>query len=202
MDAAVRDAFDQLVETLRDAGHSLEPVSLPVLNEAMELGPRTIGIAESGSIIETRFADVLGEHPELADAVTQSKQVSGPTLARAYHRVAEFRSYLRRAFGRYDLLLTPTLPCRVPDGSNAYLEQEIEVGGVSETRTEALTRFVNPWNLAAVPCGTQPVDTDHEGGPISMQFIGPSFSEWKLLDIMQYVEGLVGGPWDTVPLPQ
>jgi hypothetical protein len=35
-----------------------------------------------------------------------------------------------------------------------------------------------------------------------MQFIGPSFSEWKLLDIMQYVEGLVGGPWDTVPLPQ
>ncbi len=36
---------------------------------------------------------------------------------------------------------------------------------------------------------------------ISMQFIGPQFSEWKLLDIMQYLEGLLGGPWDTAVPP-
>lgn len=198
MDAEVREMFDRVVERLRDAGHRVDPVSLPILRESMELGPRTIGIVESGSIIEDTLLDVLKDIPELVDAVTRSKEISGPKMARTYHRVAVLRSEVRRTFSEYDVLLTPTLPCRVPDGSAAHLEEEIDVGGVVETRTSALTRLVNPWNLAAVPCGSQPVGRDSDGAPISMQLIGPQFSEWKLLDIMEYLEGLLGGPWDTV----
>lgn len=198
MDQEVRAVFDGIVKKLRVSGHEVEPVSLPILSESMELGPQTIGIGESGSIIEEGLNHVLGDIPELAEAVARSKEISGPTMARAYHRVAELRSQVRRTFADYDVLLTPTLPCRVPDGSAAHLEEDINVGGVVETRTSALTRLVNPWNLAAVPCGSQPVDRDSGGAPISMQFIGPQFSEWKLLDIMEYLEGLLGGPWDTV----
>ena len=198
MDPEVRRVFDDVIEELRAAGHRVDAVSVPVLRESMDLGPRTIGIAESGSIIEDSLLDVLGDIPELVAAVEASKQISGPMLARTYHRVAVFRSEVRRTFADYNVLLTPTLPCRVPDGSAADVEVDIEVGGAFETRTSALTRLVNPWNLAAVPCGTLPVGRDSDGAPISMQVIGPQFSEWKLLDIMQYLERLLGGPWDTV----
>ena len=199
MDPEVRGAFDETLEKLRSAGHRVERVSVPMLRESMELGPRTIGTVESGCIIEDSLIDVVGDIPELAAAVIRAKAVSAPTLARTYHRVALLRSEVRRVFAGHDVLMTPTLPCRVPDAEAAHVEAHIEVGGVTEARTSALTRLVNPWNLAAVPCGSQPIGRDSGGGPISMQVIGPQFSEWKVLDVMQHLENLLGGPWDTVP---
>jgi aspartyl-tRNA(Asn)/glutamyl-tRNA(Gln) amidotransferase subunit A len=198
MDPEVRQVFDGVMDRLRAEGHRVDAVSIPMLRESMDLGPRTIGIVESGSIIEDNLLDALGDIPELVEAVERSKQISGPTMARTYHRVEVFRSAVQRTFAEYDVLMTPTLPCRVPDGSAAHLEADIEVGGAVETRTSALTRLVNPWNLAAVPAGSQPVGRDSDDAPVSMQIIGPQFSEWKLLDIMQHLEGLLGGPWDTV----
>lgn len=201
IDPEVGDVFGGVIELLREAGHQVDRVSLPTLRESMDLGPATIGIVESGAIIEDTLRDVVGEKPELLDSVTRSKAISGPTTARAYHRVAVLRSEVRRAFADYDIMLTPTLPCRVPDGSASHLEAEIEVGGLVETRTSALTRLVNPWNLAAVPAGSQPVGRDSGGAPISAQLIGPPFSEWVLLGVMEFIENLLGGPWDTVAPP-
>jgi aspartyl-tRNA(Asn)/glutamyl-tRNA(Gln) amidotransferase subunit A len=201
IDAEVAETFDRVLELMRNAGHHVESVSLPILRESMELGPRTIGLVESGAIIEDSLLDVLGDVPELVEAVKRSKEYSGPTMARTYHRVAVLRSELRGLFTGYDLLMTPTLPCRIPHGSAAHLEAEIEVGGVVETRTTALTRLVNPWNLAAVPAGSQPVGSDSGGGPISVQIIGSPFSDWKLLDVMEFLEASLGGPWDTVAPP-
>lgn len=201
IDDEVAAAFDRMVTTLRDAGHHVERASLPILRESMTLGPDTIGLVESGALIEDELFDVLGKIPELVEAVRRSKEVSGPTMARAYRRVAILRSHLRRLFESYDVLLTPTLPCRVPGGAAPHLEVEIEVGGAVETRTAALTRLVNPWNLAAVPAGSLPVGSDSDGGPISTQVVGPPFSEWKLLDLMESIEGSLGGPWDTAAPP-
>lgn len=197
IDDEVAEALQSVVKMLRGAGHEVERVSVPT-RDSMQLGPATIGIVESGSIIEDTLLDVLGDVPELVDAVKRSKEISGPTMARTYHRVAQFRSELRKIFAEYDLLITPTLPCRVPDGSADHLEADIEVGGAVETRTSALTRLVNPWNLAAAPAGSQPIARDSGGAPISLQIIGPPFSEWKILDVMEFIEGALGGPWDTV----
>ena len=201
IDEEVAEAFDTVADLLRSAGHRLEGISVPMLAESMELGPRTIGIAESGALLEAELAEAMGSVPGLAGAIEQSKTISGPELARAYHRVAMLRSELRRVFAGYDMLLTPTLPCRVPDGSDAHLEATIEVGGATETRTSALTRLVNPWNLAAVPAGSQPVARDPGGAPISVQVIGPPFSDWRVLDVMELIETSTGGPWDTVGPP-
>lgn len=201
VDIEVAAAFERVVDRLRAAGHEVEEVSLPPLREAMELGPATIGIAESGAIIADVLAPVLDDRPELAELVRRSQEVSGPALARAYHQVNALRAEIRRLFSHHDVLLTPTLPCRVPDGSAPHLETEIEVGGALETRTSALTRLVNPWNLAGCPAGTVPIGRDDGGGPISLQVVGPAFSDWQVLDVMEWVEASLGGPWDTVPPP-
>jgi aspartyl-tRNA(Asn)/glutamyl-tRNA(Gln) amidotransferase subunit A len=198
IDAEVAEAFDRVVGMMGDAGHHVERVSLPILRESMELGPGTIGPAESGAVLEDMFGAVLAEVPELNEAVKRSNAFSGPTLARTNHRVAILRSHVRQLFNGYDVLLTPTLPCRIPDGSAPHREAEIEVGGAVETRTSALTRLVNPWNVAACPAGSLPVGRDSGGGPISVQIIGPQFSDWKLLDVMEFIESSLGGPWDSV----
>jgi aspartyl-tRNA(Asn)/glutamyl-tRNA(Gln) amidotransferase subunit A len=197
LDGEVARAFANVASMLRDAGHMVESVSLPILRESMGLGPPIIGLVESGAVIEDELGDALGSVPQLGQHVVRAKGITGVTLARAYHRVALLRSTVRRVLGDFDVLLTPTLPCRVPDDSGSDQEAEIVVGGQVETRTSALTRLVNPWNLAALPAGSLSIDTDSDGGPISLQVIGPPFSEWKLLDVMQLIESSLGGPWDT-----
>lgn len=198
VDPEVAAVFDGVVGLLRSAGHQVARLSLPILRESMELGPATLGIVESGAILEDVLPDVVAHRPELLDAVTQAKAIPGPSLARAYHRVEVLKGEVRRAFSEHDLLLTPTLPCKVPDGSAAHQEAHIEVNGALETRTSALTRLVNPWNLAAVPASSLPAGRDSAGGPISVQLIGPAFSDWLILDVMQFLEDELGGPWDTV----
>jgi aspartyl-tRNA(Asn)/glutamyl-tRNA(Gln) amidotransferase subunit A len=201
IDGEVGEAFESVLDILRDAGHRVDRVSMPMLREAMELGPRTIGLIESGAIMEDRFVDVMADVPELMEAVARSKEFSGPTLARANHRIALLRSEVRQVFNTYDLLLTPTLPCSIPDDSASDREAQIEVGGAVESRTSALTRLVNPWNLAALPAGSLPIRRDGRGAPISLQVIGPQFSDWKVLDVMQFIETSLGGPWDTAAPP-
>ena len=197
VDVEVRAALDGMVALLRDAGHLVEPVSVPLIREAMDLGPRTIGIVESAAGFEDAFPASL-EAPELQALLDASRAIPAARLARAYHRVAIFRAGLDRLFETFDFFLSPTLPCRIPDGSADHLEAEIEVGGGVETRTSALTRLVNPWNLAALPASSQPVALDPEGGPISVQLVGPAFSDWRMLDLMEFIEAATGGPWDTV----
>lgn len=197
MDLEVRNELDRATALLRDAGHRVEPVSVPLLDEAMELGPRVIGIVESAAGVEDRFPTAL-KASELRALLAASRAISATRLARAYHRVAVLRANLNHVFTSFDFLLTPTLPCQVPEGGSDHREANILVGGMSETRTSALTRLVNPWNLAGLPAGSQPVARDSGGGPISMQFVGPTFSDWRLLDLMEFVESATGGPWDTV----
>jgi aspartyl-tRNA(Asn)/glutamyl-tRNA(Gln) amidotransferase subunit A len=201
MDPEVRAGFEGVIDRLRAAGHGVEPVSLPILLESMQLGPQILGIVESGSIIEESLMEFAGSDPELRQAVTRAQQISGLTTARSYHRVAVLRSKLRQTFEEVDFLLTPTLPCRVPDGSTPDVEVELDVGGATETRTSALTRLVNPWNLASLPAGTLPIARDDGGAAVSLQVVGPSFSDWKILDVMEFVEDALGGPWDTVSPP-
>jgi Asp-tRNA(Asn)/Glu-tRNA(Gln) amidotransferase A subunit family amidase len=189
VDVEVRAAIDGLVGLLRDAGHLIEPVSVPLIRESMDLGPRTIGVVESAAGFEDAFPASL-EAPELQPLLEASRAIPAARLARAYHRVAIFRAGLDRLFETFDFFL--------PDGSADHLEAEIKVGDGVETRTSALTRLVNPWNLATLPASSQPVALDPDGGPISVQLVGPAFSDWRMLDLMEFIEAATGGPWDTV----
>ena len=195
IDAEVRAAFEGVVEILRDSHASVDVVSIPMIDESMELGPWTIGIVESVAGMEDAFGEGVMELPGFPAAVEAASRVPATRLARAYHRVALLRAALREVFEGVDVLVSPTLPCRIPLFEGSDREADIEVGGVVEERTAALTRFVNPWNLAAVPAGSVPIARDSRGGPISLQVIGPWFSKHLVLDVMEQVEKALGGPW-------
>jgi aspartyl-tRNA(Asn)/glutamyl-tRNA(Gln) amidotransferase subunit A len=197
LDAEVRAAFGDVVTMIRDSGHLVETVTVPRLGEVMELGPATIGVVEWVAGLADAFPSAL-EAPAVRPLVDAANAIPATALARAYHRIAGFRAGVRRVFDNYDLLLTPTLPCRIPDASDGHIEADIEVGGVIESRTSALTRLVNPWNLSGSPAGTVPVARDAEGAPISVQVVGRAFADLAVLSLMEFIEASVGGPWDTV----
>lgn len=200
IDPDVRTVFENVLAGLSESGHHVGTVSIPGIDSAMELGPRIVGVVEVVANIEDDYPAAL-EAQEFAPLVEAAKRIPASGLARAYHRIAEFGAAVERVLTEFDVLMTPTLPCRVPSGDGVAEEAAIEVNGVNEARTTALTRFVNPWNLAGVPAGSLPVGRDSQGGPISVQVIGPAFGDWKVLDVMAFIEGSVGGSWDTVAPP-
>jgi aspartyl-tRNA(Asn)/glutamyl-tRNA(Gln) amidotransferase subunit A len=95
------------------------------------------------------------------------------------------------------VLVTPTLACRVPPTGT----DPIEVDGVEEAVTPALTRLTNPWNLAGVPAGSVPAGTDGGGAPVGIQVVGPWFADRRVLSLMAEVERLSGGPWRAAAPP-
>lgn len=197
MDAEIEDAFRDLLKRLQSKGLVVTDVSMPLINAAMDVGPRTLGIAESSARLEDEFGSELQHLHAVRDRVGRAQDISSIQVVRAYHTVAAFRAQLREVYERVDVLLMPTFPCRVPEAEGSDKEAEIQVGKSTEQRTAALTRFVNPWNLAALPAGTLPIARDSANGPISVQVIGRPFADWAILDCMEMIEQEVGGPWPT-----
>lgn len=203
LDPEVRQAWTRTIDALTAEGFITVDVSLPDMVHVSIEGPRVLGIAESTARIEDTFA----AHPEMRvpDNIEQiyerARALPSTEVARTYALSQRFSADVNTMFGEVDVLVLPTLPGRVPAADDPFNEVDVIVGGVTEQRVRLLTRLVNPWNFSRVPAGTLPVARDSDGGPISMQVVGPWFSEDLVLDVMEQIETLSGGPWDTTPPP-
>jgi len=101
---------------------------------------------------------------------------------------------LARVFDRIDVLVTPTLPCRIPPVG----VDPVVVDGHRERVISAMTRGTNSWNLVGVPAGSVPAGVDGDGGPVGMQVVGPWHGEATVLRAMALIEELCGGPWPPI----
>ena len=66
--------------------------------------------------LSARFGDLVNTLPELIDppllaAIKRFREMSVDTYTRLLRRQFEFRDTFRQFFDRYDLLLTPMMPC-------------------------------------------------------------------------------------------
>lgn len=201
LDPEVSEMFTSVIKLLSENGHRVERTSLPLLSESMRIGPPIVGLVESAAILQSHFA-IRGEMPPAAeDLIRRSEAVTGMDYARANDVVARLRLQVETTLQTFDMLILPTLPCRVPSSKDQNQEVDVEVGGILEPRTSALTRLVNPWNLAAVPAGSLPISVDSDGGAMSLQVVGAPFADGFVLDVMEYLERAFGGPWDTATSP-
>jgi aspartyl-tRNA(Asn)/glutamyl-tRNA(Gln) amidotransferase subunit A len=203
LDDEVRSAWRSTLTALEAQGAALVSVSLDRMEHTSVEGPRVLGIAESAGIIEDIYrADPSLKVPDNVQSLFDAaSRLSGSEVARTYALSTTFRADVRRMFESIDVLVLPTLPCRIPSSDHPNVEVDIEVGGVIEPRVRALTRLVNPWNFSGVPAGTVPVGRDSGGAPIGMQVVGPWYQEHTVLGVMGDIETIAGGPWDTEPAP-
>lgn len=184
MDEQVRAAWQETLEALRGAGTIIIDVDLPSLRGANIANGRILA-AEAALVHGERLAahpDRLW--PDVRSRLEGGRDLAATALAEAHHHGARLRAELRRAFGRVDALITPTLPCTTPTVGT----DPITVGGEPEPVVAAMTRFTNPWNLAGVPAGSVPVGTDDRGAPMGVQVIGSWFADRTVLAVMAEIE--------------
>lgn len=131
--------------------------------------------------------DGFGLQPKLR--ILMGMYVSGEQYEKQYYeRALKARTLIRndfqRAFEGVDAILAPTTP------STAFGMGELYGDSVSMQYADFLTV---PANHAGIPALSLPAGLDGAGLPIGVQFMGPDFSEQRLLRIGRAYERLTEG---------
>ena len=189
IDAMVRRRCDETVATLRALGAEVQPVSLPSMRPAARANSVVLMIEALATHGARLAAGEQGWWPDLLERFARGRLL-GPEDLRAAEQVRErLRAELDTAFHQVDVLVLPTLPCLPPFRGATT----VEVDGVADTVTPAMTRLTNPFNLAGVPAGSVPARRD-DAVPIGIQVVGPWDGEETVLGVMRLVEEAGGGP--------
>ncbi|WP_168221071.1 amidase [Actinomadura sp. WMMA1423] len=184
IDPGVAAAVEQALAAVRDLGGRVVEVEIPHGWAAVAAG-LTIILAESADYHRERRGPGL-EELFGADARAMLGLADG-IPAGAYVRAQRVRQALRgealAALAGADLLVTPTMPCVAPRADEVG-DGMVPVGGKEVPMGEAHLRYNVLANLAALPCGTQPLGADHRGLPIGLQWVAAPGRDGALLSAM------------------
>jgi aspartyl-tRNA(Asn)/glutamyl-tRNA(Gln) amidotransferase subunit A len=111
--------------------------------------------------------------PSLVPLLEAAKALSATDVVQATMERAAFTETLRRFFGRYDLLLTPTLP--VP----AFAAGEDAPPGAPSILSWGA--FTYPFNLTMQPAATVPCGFTRDGLPVGLQIVGRRLADGVVL---------------------
>ncbi|MHA1838829.1 MAG: Asp-tRNA(Asn)/Glu-tRNA(Gln) amidotransferase subunit GatA [Candidatus Ranarchaeia archaeon] len=212
---AVLDASERLTEL----GHIVEETSLPYLDAALP-AYYIIAMSEASSNL-ARFdgvrygpadPEVAGnpnpiyrEHIEryrrkyFGDEVKRRILIGSHTLSAGYYnqyymKALKVRRLITNAFHTvfkdFDAVIGPTMP------DVAFRLNERVTDPIAMYLTDIFTVPVNLAGLPAlsIPCGF------HQGLPIGLQIIGPSFSDFKLLTLAEQFQGITSYHRQRPPL--
>ncbi len=178
LDDAVATGLEDMGRVLQDLGANLETVPFE-LKDIVDETRQAIHMAEFGALHRERFR----EEPEGYGAdVRATLQRRTDISADAYVLATQRRQQLRRAFDELlqevDALLIPSSPCVAPlieDGTSSINGKIVNFGEVGVPMRQ-------PINVVGLPSLAVPMGFA-DGLPISVQIIGPAWSEGKLIRI-------------------
>ncbi len=198
-------AIADLKERLADSGCRIIEVSLPNARHAIatyytiadaeassnlarfdgvKFGHRTAGASNLAEMYTTTRSEGFGA--EVKRRIMLGTYVLSSGYYDAYYRKAQqvrrlISQDFERAFQQTDLLLSPSTP------TTAFKLGEKVDDPLAMYLSDIFTVSVN---LAGIPAISVPYGRDGEGLPIGVQFIGPRFSEYQLLEVASQVEQL------------
>jgi aspartyl-tRNA(Asn)/glutamyl-tRNA(Gln) amidotransferase subunit A len=179
-DAPVGRVIAAAVDKLRPIFPSLEEVSW-VCPDPLEFH-RAIFFGGMSS----RLGDLVDTSPELIDPpllalVKHFREMNADTYTRLLREQAAFRETLRLFFERYDLLLTPTMPCVAWD-----VEQSMPPG------RDNVLYFTRPFNHTGQPAASIPCGLAEDGLPVGLQVITPLGEDARLSGALRVMEAALG----------
>ena len=142
-----------------------------------------------------RLGDAVDSTPDLIDppllaAIRTFRATTTDCFTRLLRRRQQYRETVRRFFERYDILITPTLPCTAWD---------IDRGSPpGHEDASAWSYFTYSFNLTGQPAGSLPCGLNAEGLPIGMQLAAPLCGEARLVGAMRAAEAVLGSAF---PVP-
>jgi aspartyl-tRNA(Asn)/glutamyl-tRNA(Gln) amidotransferase subunit A len=196
LEVEVRANFDSAVEVLRGAGAIVEDARVPAIGYAIAIYYIVANAEASANL--SRFDGIRyghrSEHARTLDEVYRDSRGEGfgaevkrrimlGTFALSsgyydayYGRAQRVRARLRaefaQAFGRFDFLITPTTPeAAFPIGAKTDDPLSMYLSDI----------FTAPANLVGIPAVAVPSGFNRDGLPLSLQIMGPHFSEAAIL---------------------
>jgi len=114
--------------------------------------------------------------PGLVTLIKQIDSIKAYDCGHALMKRASLWDVMHKFFQRYDLLVTPTM------GITAFAvgaDYPTEIDGKPVTRGRLSLTY--PFNLTGLPAATVPCGFTSEGLPVSLQIVGPRFSDASVL---------------------
>jgi aspartyl-tRNA(Asn)/glutamyl-tRNA(Gln) amidotransferase subunit A len=184
VDVEVEHAFSEAMGVFRDLGATVETISFPSGKRLMELFSSIAGpeFAEFHRPFFEKKPEAYGaevrERLELSFKVTVDEYVRGLREREIFRRqVADF-------FRGIDALLLPSMPCAA-----APIETLMaRVNGKEQPCLWIHRPFQSPHNVTGCPAVSLPMGFDREGMPLSLQIVGPEWSEGRILAIANAYE--------------
>ncbi|EIZ77938.1 putative amidase [Novosphingobium sp. Rr 2-17] len=192
--AAARDA----ASLLSDLGHVIEEARPDIDFAAVKQATRIIVASNTANVLHMRGLQVGRPATEKdVEAITwlwgtEGKHYSAQELAWAITTIHQLSRVFGRFFGRYDMLLTPTLadpalPLRTID------QQSTDLDGYFEILYQH-TIFTSIYNCAGLPAATIPLVWSG-GLPIGVQIAGPLGADAEILALAAQLE--TARPWSN-----
>jgi aspartyl-tRNA(Asn)/glutamyl-tRNA(Gln) amidotransferase subunit A len=167
VEPGVRAAVEPAIEILRSLGARVEPIDVPLLEEAGTI-QQLLMLPEATSAhaawLRTRLPDYGSD--------VRARLLAGLFLpATAYVTGARARELYRAAlatvFERFDLLVAPTMPVVAP----RLEEEEVSIAGTTVPYRLSLIPFNSPWSLAGLPVASVPCGLA-DGLPVGLALAG------------------------------
>lgn len=188
VDPQCRAALDRAVTYLQEGGAVVREaeIDFAALEDAFLI------ILQSA--LWARLSDAYGARPEdfdpsLATTIEYGRHLTAADLHGAnLQRSIAFKK-VQQLFERFDLLISPTLACP-PLAAGLDPHENVAINGHDAGRIRAAWYpYTFPFNLTghpalALPCG----ETDQTGLPLSVQIIGPWYSDRQLLSVGAEIE--------------
>ncbi|NEU56943.1 Asp-tRNA(Asn)/Glu-tRNA(Gln) amidotransferase subunit GatA [Halorussus sp. MSC15.2] len=200
-DDGVRERFEATLDDLREQGATVEEVSLPSVEHAVE-AYYVIAMSEASSNLArfdgVRYGNSGGFEGNWNEAFSESREAFGEEVKRRillgtyalsagyhdkyYEKAQDARAWVKQdfdeAFESVDVLASPTMPTT-----------PFEVGDSLEDPLQMYLADANtvPVNLADLPAISVPAgETDDL--PVGIQFVGPAFGEEEIIRVGSAVE--------------
>jgi aspartyl-tRNA(Asn)/glutamyl-tRNA(Gln) amidotransferase subunit A len=184
VDGEVDRAFAEAVRVFRSLGATVERVSFPNGRRLTELFP-----AISGPEFTEFHRPFYEKNPDgYGASVRERLEWSRKITSDEYVRGLRERELLRREVAEFfrgaDALLLPSMPCAA-----APIESLMaKVNGKAYPCTWIHRPFQSPHNLTGCPAVSLPMGFDREGMPLSLQIVGPEWSDGRILGIASAYE--------------
>ena len=188
---AVLASFDEACGRLRDAGVTIDTVSIPAARDTSPIYV-CVALAEAAEY----HARTVAAHPEgYTVPIRVRLQAARHILAEDYLRAQRGRRGLTAevdaALTECDALLLPTLPVTAqPIGAGT-----VRLGSWEDSVRNTMLRLTQLFNVTGHPALTMPAAPTAEGLPVGLQLVGRRGATRRLLDVAAALEPIAGHPF-------
>ena len=177
IDAATRASFEEVLQRIAAAGATVEPVDEPLL----AITEAAAGAASLEILLQHRERwstqpDLYGS--EIADRLRSAEAIPDRYAVDVLAWDAGARHALDRLFTVFDVLATPTVGAT----RKVIGDPDIDIDGDAVSHRTVLSPYTWPVNRTGNPALALPIPGSG-APPASMQLIGSSFGEARLLEI-------------------